>query len=297
MPILNRRQFLGAGAVTAAAACPLLSGRAWASSTQRPVGIQLYTVSASLQRDVSGTLRQIRNIGYTEAETAGLAGLTAVEFRHRLDEADLKCHSAHLQVGLTDREQAFADASTLGAHYVVSSALFPPHSSGLPDADGYRQMADRVNEMAQQARHAGLQYAYHNHNFEFRKVDGDKTGYDVLLEHTDPAVVDLELDCGWMIAAGYDPVQYLKRYPRRYRMLHIKDFVAGSKISVSLTPDLRPKGTELGRGHIDYRPILNTAAHIGIAYYYVEQEPPFPDMTDLDAARVDFDYLHPLLAG
>ena len=135
-----------------------------------------------------------------------------------------------------------------------------------------------------------MQYAYHNHNFEFRALGDHKIGYDVLLNETDPSLVDFELDCGWMIAAGYNPIQYFRKYPRRYTMLHIKDFVAG-KISTSLAAGLRPQGTELGRGHIDYGPILDAAAGTAVKYYYVEQEPPFLDMTALEAARVDYDYL------
>jgi sugar phosphate isomerase/epimerase len=259
-----------------------------------PIGIQLYTVDADLKRDVPGTLRQVRAIGYSEVETAGFAGLTAKQFRKDLDEAGLACHSAHLQMNAADLSPVFEDAKTVGAHYAVCSAMLPPSASSQPTVDDYKQMAARLNEIGRLAKASGLQYAYHNHNMEFSKLDDDAIGYDVLLKETDPVLVDFEIDCGWMIAAGYNPIDYFKRDARRIKMLHVKDFVRGSKISTSLAKDLRPQGTELGRGHIDYKPVLAAATRIGIRYFYVEQEPPFLDMSALEAAKVDYDYLHAL---
>jgi sugar phosphate isomerase/epimerase len=162
-----------------------------------PIGIQLYTVGQELQKDVSGTLKQIREIGYTEVETAGFAGLTAKQFRAELDKAGLNCHSAHLQWNSPDLSPVFADAQALGVHFVVSSGLFPPGEGAQPTVDAYKKMAAHINDIARGAQRAGLQYAYHNHNFEFKDLGDGKIGYDVLLAETDPSLVDFELDCGW----------------------------------------------------------------------------------------------------
>jgi sugar phosphate isomerase/epimerase len=295
MGVISRRSFLQHGTVTAAVLASSIPRTALALAPPLPIGIQLYTVDADLKRDVPGTLQQVRAIGYTEVETAGFAGLTAKQFRKHLDEAGLVCHSAHLQMNAADLSPVFEDAKTVGAHYAVCSAMLPPSASSQPTVDDYKQMAARLNEIGRLAKASGLQYGYHNHNMEFRKLDGEAIGYDVLLKETDPALVDFEIDCGWMIAAGYNPIDYFKRDARRIKMLHIKDFVRGSKISTSLAKDLRPQGTELGRGHIDYKPVLAAATRIGIRYFYVEQEPPFLDMPALEAAKVDYNYLHPLL--
>jgi sugar phosphate isomerase/epimerase len=195
-------------------------------------------------------------------------------------------------VGSSELGPLFEDAHTVGARYVVSSALFS--KSGDQTFDDYRTMADRLNDLGRKAKAAGLQYAYHNHNFEFRKLDGDRIGYDVLLKHTDPELVAFELDCGWIVAAGFSPIEYFSQYPGRYRMLHIKDFVATTGPSTSLAKDERPQGVELGHGHIDYKPILLAAANAGIHDYYVEQEPPFLDMPALAAIKVDYQYLRTL---
>jgi sugar phosphate isomerase/epimerase len=269
-------------------------GRILAALAGAPIGIQLYTVGKELQSDVRGTLRQIAAIGYTEVETAGFAGLTAREFRDELTRAGLHCHSAHMQWNVQDLGPIFDDAHALGVNFVVSSALLSPGTGEGPSVDDYKKLAAKLNGIAQKTHDACLQYAYHNHNFEFKDLGAGIIGYDILLSETDPVLVQFELDCGWMIAAGFQPIEYFKKYPRRYRMLHIKDFVAGSKISTSLAPGLRPQGTELGRGHIDYKPILHAVAGTAVKYLYVEQEPPFLDMPALDAAKVDYDYLRRL---
>ncbi len=295
MTLFSRRRFLQSGGI--AGASSLLSvapGRIHATLARAPIGIQLYTVGKELQSDVRGTLRQIAAIGYSEVETAGFAGLTAREFRDELTRAGLHCHSAHMQWNIQDLGPLFDDAHALGVNFVVSSALFSLGAGGGPAVDDYKKLAAKLNSIAQKTHDAGLQYAYHNHNFEFKGLGAGIIGYDILLSGTDPALVQFELDCGWMIAAGFQPIEYFRKYPRRYRMLHIKDFVAGSKISTSLAPGLRPQGTELGRGHIDYKPILDAAAGTAVKHLYVEQEPPFLDMPALNAAKVDYDYLRRL---
>jgi sugar phosphate isomerase/epimerase len=266
-----------------------------ALANQSPIGLQLYSVNQDLLEDVSKTLRRVRSIGYARVETAGFAGLSAKEFRARLDTEDLECRSMHLPVGDHEVEPLFDDARALGARFVVTSALFAQKNSHeRTTVEDYRAMADQLNRLGQKAQFAGLRYAYHNHNFEFRMLENGKTGYDVLLERTDAALVDFELDCGWAVAAGSNPIDYFGRYPRRFQTLHIKDFVATSKPSLSFAQSERPQGTELGRGHIDYRPILKAAAQAGLKDYYVEQESPYPDMKPLEATRVDYEYLRSL---
>ena len=287
----SRRRFLLQGGATAAAA--IFAPALQAMAARQPVGIQLYTVGAELQKDVPGTLRQLRGIGYGEVETAGFAGLPARQFRLALDQAELACHSVHLQMNTAPLQSLLDDAKIVGAQYVVCSALLPSGSQQAT-VDDYKKMAARLNEIARMAKQSSLQYAYHNHNIEFAKLDGRTIGYDVLLAETDPALVDFEVDCGWMIAAGSKPEEYFRRYPQRIRMLHIKDFERASKVSTTLMKDQRPQGTELGHGYIDYKPILAAAAKIHIDHYFVEQEPPFLDMQAIQAAKVDYAYLHAL---
>ena len=307
MPI-SRRRFL-ANTVTATASTVIASNfaaEAWAAPSKRPAGIQLYMVSDALTKDPSGTLTKLAAIGYGEVETAGFANLSAAEFRKLVDGAGLHCPSAHLSFVFEETGKLLQQANELGAHYAVSSVL-PPAAPSSKDIDAvlkmlnaltlddFKKIAHLANQIGQQAKQAGLQYAYHNHNFEFRDLGNGHTGYSVLLKETDPNLVKFEADCGWMVTAGANPAEFFKKYPGRYPMIHVKDFTPSSGTSTTLAIGTEQHATELGRGHIDYKPILAAAEAASVEHFFVEQDPPIVDMTPLEAAKVDYQYLHPLL--
>lgn len=303
---LTRRSFFPLAAAGVAAFS--LPRKAWPASHSIPAGIQLYTVKDDLEKYPSATLRKIAQIGYIEVETAGFGKLTAAQFRDLVHDAGLRVPSAHLMFGMGDTGKLLDDARTLGVEYAVSSVLLPrpiDFSSGVQafvkainalTADDFKLVAAKANDIAQKARSAGLQYAYHNHNFEFRDLGGGQTGYDILLRETDSSLVKFEADCGWMSVAGANPVTYLTRYPNRYVMLHIKDFKDITKpVTTLMTPDA-PKPTEVGRGSVDNKAIVAAGLRIGIKHMFVEQEPPFTEMPAMEAAAVDYTALHSLLA-
>jgi sugar phosphate isomerase/epimerase len=274
-----------------------------AQSLAKATGIQLYTVGKELTEDMPGTLAKISAIGYKTVESAGLAGKPAADFRKALDDAGLKCPSSHLfPTPGRNQQQNFEDMKTLGADYAVSSVIIKPTApiKGIDDyikliaaltQDDFKKMAAELNIMATHAKTIGLQFAYHNHNMEFRKWSDGTTTYDILMSETDPSLVKIEVDCGWAELGGHSPIEIFKKYPGRVRMLHIKDFVPVSHPIVTLDPKNGPEGTELGKGHIDYRPILAAAPAAGVEHIFVEQEPPFVKFTAFEAAKVDYDYL------
>jgi len=247
MQLITRRSMLKRGltitaAATASAGVPnSLSGEPLVTVP----GVQLYTVDKELKADVEGTLRKIRAIGYQEVETAGFGGLPAKAFRAALGNAGLKCNSSHFfNFGSADPGPLFEEANTLGIHYTVTSAMsmFTDKPAGqVMDANDYKAMAEFCNELGRKAKQAGLQLAYHNHNTEFKNLGPGKTGYEIFIENTDTDLVKLELDCGWMVAAGHNPVQYFQHYPNRYRMMHIKDFVKPAQPSTSLASQNVPR--------------------------------------------------------
>ena len=306
MDSVSRRSFLQkSGAAAAALACNSSSTGWAAAGPERVAGIQLYMVKDDLEKDPAGTLGKVASIGYRQVECAGFGGLTATAFRKLLDDAGLRCPSAHLFFGFQETGKLLEDAHVLDVDYVVSSVLLPkpPTSVDIPEMmklinsltlDDFKQIAALANRIGRQAKDAGFQYAYHNHNFEFRD-QGGKSGYEVLLEETDPALVKFEADCGWMVVAGTNPVNLFHKYPGRYRMVHVKDFLPTTKTTTTLGQDPNQQPTELGRGHIDYRPILTAAKKAGVEHYFVEQEPPVVGMTPLEAAKVDYVYLHKAL--
>jgi sugar phosphate isomerase/epimerase len=300
MQSMTRRSILQGGVALTVTASVGITNTLRAEPLVSVPGIQLYTVDKELKADVEGTLKKVREIGYGEVETAGLGGYPPQRFRTALANAGLKCRSSHFfNIGRDAPNQIFETANTLGVHYIVSSGIsrFTDKPAGtVMKADDYKAMAEFCNDIGKQAKQAGLQFAYHNHNFEFRDLGQGKVGYDVLIEHTDADLVKLELDCGWMVAAGHSPVQYFQRYPNRYRMVHIKDFVKPAHPSTSLAPQDVPQGTVLGTGYIDYLPILKAARAAGVEHFYVEQEPPFIRVTAFEAATKDYAYIRGLSA-
>jgi sugar phosphate isomerase/epimerase len=303
MKLKSRRNFLKQTSLAAAALAVAAPWRARAGTLADHPGLQLYTVGKDLAADPAGTLAQVAAIGYRTVETAGTAGKTATEFRKTLDAAGLDCRSSHLYLppGQTFA-QFFDEAKTLGSEYVVSSFLVDPniqpksaddffkYAASLTE-DDFKKLADQINKLAAQAKTVGLKFAYHNHNLEFRTWPDGSTPYDSLVAATDASLVKLELDCGWAELAGRSPLALFKRYPGRFRMLHIKDFVAVPHPIVTMSADLGVEWTELGRGRVDYRAILAAAPSAGVEHIFVEQEPPFVKYTPLQAAKVDFDYL------
>jgi sugar phosphate isomerase/epimerase len=295
--------FLAGGAAAAFAA-----RKAWPAPRPVPTGIQLYTVGADFQKDPAGTLKQLAEIGYKEVETAGFGKLSAAQLRDMLKDTGLRAPSAHLMFGMADTDKLLDDAKALGVEYVVSSVLLPhpPQASGgmqgflkainSMTADDFKQSAAKANEIAGKAKGTGLQYAYHNHNFEFRDLGGGETGYEILMRETDPSLVKFEADTGWMRVAGADPVAFLTQHPERFVMLHIKDFKNLTHPVTSLMAPDAPTPTELGRGDVDIKPIVAAGRKAGIRHMFVEQEPPFKEMTPMEAAAVDYRYLHGLLA-
>jgi sugar phosphate isomerase/epimerase len=299
----SRRRFLiQSSRLGAAALAPTwLSRHAFANPLGRPVGIQLYTVNIPMQTDPAGTLKKLREIGFGEVESAGFGKLSAKQFRELLDDAGLACPSAHLQFDVNNLGSTFEDAHALGAAYAASGSLPAPAVDSKPAAasskrsmslDEAKRTAALVNRIGEAAKRAGLHYVYHNHDFEFADQGGGAIGYDVLLRESDPELVKFEIDCGWMIFAGRNPIDYFKKYPNRFPMIHVKDFLPAHDKSAVAGSAADMVGAELGRGVVDYNPIFAAAEKTGLQHYFVEQEGPFSRMDQLQAAQVDYDYLH-----
>jgi sugar phosphate isomerase/epimerase len=309
MRVHNRREFLAASRNLglAVAATSILPRMAWGEAMGLPPGIQLYTVREDLPKDTPGTLKQLYDIGFREVETAGFGKYSVKEFRQLLDDAGLKCPSAHLNMNAADLGPVFEDAHTLGAQFATSSSLAtgnmprPPRPApGAPPAprpimgplglEGFTKLAAQMNDIGAKTKAAGLQYAYHNHNYEFEKMPDGRFGYDVLVANTDHDLVKFEIDCGWMCAGGADPIVYFKKFPGRFKMIHVKEFQALSKPVTSLGGPERPKGVDLGQGFIDYKPIFVAGKKAGIEHAFSEQEDPFP-VSQMASAKTAYAFL------
>jgi len=268
-----------------------------------PLGLQLYSLRDVLPKDFDGTLKAVAGAGYTEVEAAGYYAMSAQEFKQSMDAAGLQCGSGHYPLDVLGRnlENVLSFAKEAGLQYVVCSSpslkdpskvKASPKDPGYHEAwvqaftvDDWKWNAEQFNQVAAKAKGYGMKFGYHNHTAEFHKI-GKTIGYDVLLQQTDPELVTFEMDCGWVAAAGYNPVEYLTKYPTRISMLHVKDF--------DLKNRKEPlQSTELGRGSIDYQAIFEAAKKGGhLAHYFVEQEE--FDMPPLEAIKVDAAYMRGL---
>jgi sugar phosphate isomerase/epimerase len=251
-----------------------------------PIGLQLYSVRDQLAKDFEGTLRKVRAAGYTEVEAANYYGRTAAEFRQAMDRAGLRCISTHHpMVELSPRlDELIEYGHRLGLEYIIcpSPMRRDPALKGPLTPDDWRWAAGEFNRIGEKVKAAGMTFGYHNHDTEFASEDG-VVFYNELLRLTDPKLVVQEMDCGWVVAAGHRPVEFLLKEPQRFPLLHVKDMMRG--------PDGKFKSTVLGRGEIDYRPILRAAT--GLKHYFIEQEN--FDIDPIEAIRLDAEYMRTLV--
>jgi len=262
----------------------------------RPIGLQIYTVRNEAAKDLPGTLKAIADIGYSEVELAGLPTRPVAEMRTLLGDTGLAVPSMHasmsdLQAGA---EQRIEYAKALGIQYLVCSFPWTANARLAPGSmaagltlDDWKWNAEQLNRIGELAHKAGIRCGYHNHNMEFRS-HGGVVAYDELLRLTDPALVTMEMDIGWVVTAGQDPVAYLRKYADRISMLHVKDV----RKDLQVTTELKAQTTEVGSGKIDWKALFAATRPETIRHYFVEQEN-FAG-SPLEAVKTSFEYLRKL---
>ena len=275
---MNRRSFL----VTLTGAVLSQGFSVAQSGGQRlgKIGLELYTVRRELEKDFEGTLVKLPAIGYEELEFAGYFGHAPREVKAILDGQGLAAPSAHISfASLREGWQAVLDSAHLIGHQFLICASVPPEARRT--LDDWKRAGELFDRAGEASRRAGIQFAYHNHDFEFAQVNG-QIPYDILLAKTDSALVQLQMDLYWITKGGQDPLKYFALYPGRFPLVHVKD--------MDSTP--RHFFTEVGRGTIDFKRIFAQAAAAGVKHYFVEQDecPGSP----FDSIKISFDYLKAL---
>jgi len=290
MSFTSRRSFLKAGGMVVAAACAGAGSLAAKSlrlpvGLKLPIGLQLYSVRQLLAKDFDGTLRKIKAAGYAEVEAAGYYDRTAQEFRQAMDKAGLRCTSTHHPLDMLHArlDELIEYGHRLGLDYIVSPSAMhrDPAAKGPLTMDDWHFSADELNRVGEKVKAAGMTFGYHNHDTEFDNEDG-VVFYDELLRLTDAKLVVFEMDCGWVVAAGRNPVEYLIKSPERFPLLHVKDMVQGANGEYH--------STVMGKGVVDYEAILRAAK--GLKHYYIEQEE--FDIDPIAAIRLDAEYMRKL---
>lgn len=285
---VDRREFLTSASTLALGAIPLLyhlppcrlAALPTAPPPRFPLGIQLYTLRDLLQRDLEGTLARLADLGCQEVEFAGTYGHPPAEVRKILDRHHLKAPAGHCDiVAITDKlADTIAAAKTLGHHYVVVAWI--PDESRTPA--GYAAVAETFNRAGAELKKAGLGLGYHNHSFEFDPLQDGPTGYDILLDRTDPKLVTMELDLFWIRHAGKDAMQYFDRHPGRFSMVHVKDMAADGAM------------VDVGAGVMNWTELLTAARKAGVRHAFVEHD---EAKDPLEFARTSFEYMRRLSRG
>lgn len=241
-------------------------------------GLQLYTLRDVLPKDPQGVLKQVASFGYKQLEgyegPKGIYwGMKNTEFKKFINDLGMEMVSSHC--GWTnDFERKSAEAAEIGVKYLMCPYLGPKK-----ELDFYKKAAEQFNKAGETAKKAGIRFAYHNHDYSFKPVEG-QLPQDVMMQMTSADTVDYEMDIYWVVAAGQDPVQWFAKYPNRFRLCHVKD----------------KKGNEsaiLGTGNIDFANILKGGQKHGLQYYIVEQEA-YTGTTPIDAVKVNAEYMRNL---
>ena len=268
---MERREFLGtASAIALGAVLPPACRTARGAKIEK-IGIQLYTVRDQMKADFEGTLAHIAEIGYKEVEFAGYFDHTPADVRAILDRHGLSAPSTHIGLGeMDDWKKALDTAKAIGHEYVV--VPWVPQEKRLT-LDGWKNVASVFNRAAQMTKDAGMQFAYHNHDFEFPKMDG-QVPYDVLLQSTDAKLVQLEIDLYWITKGGQDPLTYFARWPGRIPLVHVKDGGAAPEYKMA----------DVGQGKIDWKRIFAKRDQAGIKHFFVEHDQPPQPFDDIAAS-------------
>jgi sugar phosphate isomerase/epimerase len=287
---MNRRTFIESS--VAAAVFTSTASSLWAAEHHIDrVGLQLYTVRELMKQDFDGTIAGVAKIGYKEVEFAGYDGKTPQEARAALDKNGLTSPSAHHPIEALEKNlSAITDgANVIGQKFIVCPYL----DAKLRTAEGYKHFAEALNKAGEGTQKAGIQFAYHNHSFEFAKTEGlgEKLPYDFLLAETDPALVKMEMDLCWMTVAGQDPVAYFNKYPGRFPLVHVKDWTkegAGPQdYTGAVGHAVDGHLANVGSGSIDWKRIFAQSGKAGIQHYFVEND----DAKSLADPRASYEYL------
>lgn len=246
------------------------------------VGIILNTVGNEMKEDYKGTLRKLAEMGYRYVE-GGVAGDSASAYRKFLDSIGLKMIATGGSMsGLQDElDKYLKTAEDLKVKYLVTYWPWLSSAENLTK-DEVMQTAERLNKVGKKIKEAGFTFAWHNHDKEFRDING-QFAFDMILQNTDPENVTVEMDWYWVVKGGQNPVDYFKKYPGRFELAHVKDMNNNRDGGI----------TCVGNGIMDFKEIFDQAERGGVKYFIVENERAVKGMK---CAQESFDHIKMVLS-
>ena len=299
--MISRRNFVVtglaglAGAIGATAWGATVLGKSASAAEGMDFGVQLWVLRKLMEKDFEGTLAQVAAIGIKRVEFAGFFGRTAGQVRAALAQAGLRAVGAHCIAAADSDDQVKRMVDFCREAGIASlAAAVPSRKDASQGKDVFRHIelsdwqwsAERFNAIGARVHGAGLRFLYHNHNIDFLKY-GDVVAFDEVLRITDPALVGIEFDVGNAVAAGVDPYAYLEKYPRRFELVHVKEWAAGFAPTFTI---VFPKYAPFGQGTMDWDKLLAALRSHGIHEVLIEQDGT-PSGDELGAVRQAYRYL------
>ncbi len=298
---MQRRQFIGNSVKASAATLLFSSGVFKTGPLIERVGIQFFSLPKMLDTDMAGALSMLSKIGYKEVELygpypfssssavehwnaitpslgfkgSGYFGHSAAEMKKLLTQNGFSVPSMHtdLDTLLTRMDKLGEAAQVMGNEYVVLPAIPEDKRKTLDD---YKKMAEAFNQIGESAKKQGIKFAYHNHGYGWKEMDG-QIPVELIFANTDPGLVFFEMDLFWTTAGGADPVTLLEKYKNRYPLMHIKDMkkkvhFSGDGGDSKQWIELFPEMTTAGNGVLDLKTIVSKASENGVKHFIVEQD-------------------------
>ncbi len=285
----SRRNFIKLGGVSALAlTSPVrklssIIGNDFLAGKKLPAfGLQLYSIKEDMAINAKESIKQVASFGYNyiesfEGKNGMFWGMTNKEFKKYLDDLGIKIISSHCDIQ-KDFERKAAEAAEIGMKYLICPWKGPQKS-----IDDFKKFADEFNKCGEVCKKNGIRFAYHNHDYSWKAMDG-QIPQEVMMDNTDKNLVDFEMDIYWVVTAGIDPEVYFKKYKNRFRLCHVKD-----RMKTPL-PDNKNSSCVIGTGSINFEKILKTGIDNGLNYFIVEQEY-FENTTPIKSAEADAAYM------
>jgi sugar phosphate isomerase/epimerase len=295
---MNRRTFIGTSLAATIATAARPSWSADSAHKIDRVGLQLYTVRDAMKKDFEGTIAKVAATGYKELEFAGYFDHAPNDVRAILDKNGLASPSCHVGYDVVEKKwpETLDAAHVVGHRYIICPWVDEKQRVA---PDGWKRAAELFNKAGEASQKAGIQFGYHNHSFEFEPSDslGGKLPYDFLLAETDPKLVAMEMDLCWISVAGKDPLAYFDKYPDRFPLVHVKDWVkdstasSGYKGAMGQSVKFYGHLADVGKGSIDWKRIFAQSGKAGIEHYFVENDDPKSAFDDI---KISYEYLQKL---
>ncbi len=249
-----------------------------------PIALQCYTVRDRMNQDIQAAIERIAEIGYDAVELAGFGGKSPGEVARMVEDQNLRIVSHHQALdGLTDDkiDQAIETTKALGLD-ILTCPYLPDEHRGV---EGYKKTAEMFNRIGEKLGEAGIQFTYHNHAFEFERLEDGSHGFDTLINQTDPKLVQFEIDLGWVFIGGEEPLAFAEALAGRAPLLHVKDVAQTDPVVFA----------EVGTGKVDYTPIVANAEKLGARALIIEQDRDWIDDDPMKSVSISYENLRNLV--